>query len=70
MLNKCLIKLVLIKNNFGVLLKEFFENYLNIVNVLFYLNLNKNFKINIENYNFKLFLHIDRLKAYDSFLFY
>ena len=69
-LSKCLVKLLLIKNNFGLLLKQFFENYLNIVNVLFYLNLNKNFKFYIHNFNFKLFSYIEKLKIYDSFLFY
>lgn len=69
-LNKCLVKLFFIKNNFGVILKQFFENYLNIVNILFYLNLNKNFKINIQNFNLQLLVYIEKLKAYDSFLFY
>jgi hypothetical protein len=69
-LSKCLVKLLLIKNNFGLLIKYFFENYLNIVNVLFYLNLNKKFKFNIQNFNFKLFLYIEKLKYYDNFLFY
>ena len=69
-LNKCLIKITLIKNNFGLFLKQFFENYLNIIHILFYLNLNKNYKFNIEKLNFNILLYIDKLKAYDSFLFY
>lgn len=70
MLSKYLVKLSLIKKNFGLLLKQFFENHLNIVHVLFYLNLNKSFKINILNWNLKIITYIDKLKVYDSFLFY
>jgi hypothetical protein len=69
-LNKCLIKINWIKNNFRLFLKQFFENHLNVINILFYLNLNKNFKIFIKKLNFKILLYIDKLKAYDSFLFY
>lgn len=70
MLNKSLVKLSLIKKNFQSLLKQFFENYLSFVNILFYLNLNKSFKINIQNFNLKIVSYTDKLKAYDSFLFY
>jgi hypothetical protein len=69
-LNKFIIKINLIKKNFLLILNNIFENYLIIFSLIFFLNINKNYKLINESYNLLVLKFIDKLKFHDSLLFY
>ena len=70
MLKNIIIKIFLLKKDFLLLINNLFENYLVIFSLIYFLNLNKNFKLINDTFNISLLNFIDKLKFYDNILFY
>jgi hypothetical protein len=69
-LSKFKVKIKLIKKNFIFNIKFFFDSFLTVFSLIFFLNLNKHYKLINEAYYLLILKYLDYFRLHDSLSFY